>query len=132
MRTVVWVLLAGTVLLTGCNSNSAIAGKWAGSVMDRGKVTKVALDLQTRGEEIGGTITVLEGDGGAVSGAPIALFNAHRTDGKLEFTVPVSGQIDAEAVFFELLIKGSQLEGYGRKMKQGSQNMPAVFVRQKQ
>ena len=130
MRTVTWLSVTGLILLAaGCDSNSALAGKWLGSVTEKGKSTKVALDLRPQGETIAGTFTILEGE--AASGAPIAILNAHRSDGKLEFVVPISGQIDADAVFFELLLKRGRLEGYGREMRQGSHDLPAVFEKQR-
>ena len=99
--------------------------------MEKGKPTKVALDLRTQGQEIAGTFTILD-PGSVASGTPIAIANARRSEGKLEFIVPISGQtISADAIFFELLLKQGRLEGYGRQMRQGSQDLPAVFEKQR-
>lgn len=132
MRTVAWSTLTGLILLTaGCDSNSALAGKWLGSVTEKGKATKVALDLRIQGQTITGTFTILQSEGDVATGASFTLVNARRSDGSVEFIVPISGQIDADAVFFELLLKRGRLEGYGREMRQGSQDLPAVLVKQK-
>ncbi len=130
MRKVAWVLLAGMILLAGCESNSAITGKWIGSIGEGSTTRKIALDLRAQGKEIAGTFTMFEGE--IIAGVPVAIANGHRTEGKLEFIVPISGEaIAADALFFVLTPKEGRLEGYGRKMRIGSQDLPVVFVRQK-
>ena len=132
MRNVAWMLLAGLVLpCVGCAGNAGLNGKWLGSVTEKGKPTQCSLDLRTQGETIAGTLTILSDTGDTKAGTSFAIYNARRSNNKLEFVVPVSGELDADAVFFELLIKGNRLEGYGREMRQGSSDLPAVFVKQK-
>jgi len=131
MRNVAWMLLAGLILpCVGCAGNSGLNGKWLGSVTENGKSTHVALELQTQGDAVAGTFTIL-GDTADTAGESFAIVNPRYSDKTLEFTVLISGQLDADAVFFELLLKQGRLEGYGRKFRQGAQNLPAVFVKQK-
>ncbi len=134
MRNVVWIFLAGLILpCLGCAGNPGLAGKWLGSITEKGKLTQVSLDLRTQGDKIGGKLTILSDTGDAASaGTSFAIYNARCSDNKLEFVVPVTGELDADAVFFELFVKGDRLEGYGREIRQGSRGLPAVFVKQKQ
>jgi hypothetical protein len=132
MRNVIWILLAGVILpCVGCAGNSGLAGKWLGSVMEKGKATECALNLQTQGDAVGGTFTIFSDANDKDAGTSFVLYNARCSENKLEFVVPISGELDADAVFFEMLVKGDRLEGYGRKMRQGSPNLTAVFVKQK-
>jgi len=126
------MLLAGLVLpMAGCSGNAALNGKWLGSVTEKGKSTQVSLVLRTQGDNVAGTFTILEGTGDTATGTSFTIVNARCSNSKLEFIVPISGRLDADAVFFELLVKNRRLEGIGRKMRQGSSNLPAVFVKQK-
>jgi hypothetical protein len=126
------MLLAGLVLpCVGCAGNSGLNGKWLGSVMEKGKPTQCSLDLRTQGDAIGGTLTILSDTGDTKAGTSFAIYNARRSDNKLEFVVPVSGELDSDSVFFELFVQKDRLEGFGREMRQGSTDLPAVFVKQK-
>lgn len=132
MRNAVWMLLAGLILpCVGCAGNSGLSGKWLGSITEKGKSTQVSLDLRTQGDAIEGKLTILDGAGDAKTGTSFMIANARCSDNKLEFVVPVSGELDADAVFFELLVKQGRLEGSGREMRKGSRDLPAVFVKQK-
>ncbi len=132
MRTVIWMLSAGLLFLSaGCAASSRLNGKWLGEVAENGRVTRVALDLQTKGDAVEGTFTIFDNSADKATGTPFPIVNARVSDGQLEFTVPISGQIDADAVFFDLIIKNQRLEGIGREMRQGSRDLPAVFIKQK-
>lgn len=132
MRNAVWMLLAGLILpCVGCAGNSGLSGKWLGSITEKGKSTQVLLDLRTQGDAIEGKLTILDGAGDAKTGTSYQIVNAIRSDNKFQFIVPISGQIDADAVFFELLVKQGRLEGSGREMRKGSPDLLAVFVKQK-
>lgn len=131
MKTVIWLLTVGLLFLSaGCAGNSRLNGKWLGSVTEKNKVTKVVLNLQTQGDAVAGTFTLFENPDDK-TGTTFPLINARITDNMLEFTVPISGQIDADAVFFALLVGKQRLEGVGREMRKGSRELPAVFVKQK-
>jgi hypothetical protein len=131
MRTVIWFLLAGLILpCLGCAGNSALNGKWLGSVTENGKSTKVALDLQTKGDAVAGTFTIF-GDTADTAGKSYVMVNPLFSDKTLQFSIFISGQLDPDAVFFELLLVKGRLEGFGRKYRQGSQNLPAIFTKQK-
>jgi len=132
MRNVARMLLAALVLpCVGCAANSGLNGKWLGSVTEKSKYTRCSLDLRTQGETIAGTLTIISDTGDTKAGTSFAIYNARRSGNKLEFVVPVSGELDADSVFFELFVQKDRLEGVGREMRQGSQDLPAVFVKQK-
>jgi hypothetical protein len=133
MRNVAWMLLAGLVLpCVGCAGNAGLNGKWLGSITEKEKITKVALELHSPQDRIEGTFTILSNAAqGIAEDTPFELINARRSDKTLQFVVPISGQFDIDAVFFELLIKGNRLEGIGRKMRKGSPELLTVFVKQK-
>ena len=130
MRTALMLFFAALLSSSaGCAGNARLNGKWLGSVAQKEKTTKVALDLQTKGGQITGTMTLFESEDDT-TGSSFPLANARCSNNLLEFIVPITGKIDADAVFFELLVKNRRLEGFGREIRKGAPTLSAVFIKQ--
>ncbi len=133
MKIIAWVLVAGVVLLaSGCAANSSFAGKWRGAVMEQNQATLVELDLQPTNNSAKGTLTIFSNTGDeATAGTSYEIVNANRSGNRIDFIVPITGEIDADAVFFELILEKGRLAGYGREMRRGAETLPVELKKQK-
>jgi len=59
------------------------------------------------------------------------IVQAERSGNNLKFIVPISeGQVDDDAIVFELLVEGKSLKGHGHELLKGSDNLPVTFTKQ--
>ena len=59
------------------------------------------------------------------------IVEAERSGNNLKFIVPINkGQVDEDAIAFELLIEGKHLKGHGHELRAGSGNLPITFTKQ--
>jgi len=133
MRTVTWVsLVCGVLLIGGCSGGFGMAGKWRGAVMEQNQATLVELDLQPTNNSAKGTLTIFSNTGDeATAGTSYEIVNANRSGNRIDFIVPITGEIDADAVFFELILEKGRLAGYGREMRRGAETLPVELKKQK-
>ena len=137
MRTTFLVLVVNVVLwVCGCaNSYCKVGfdGKWHGYITENNRSTPVELNLQTVADSFEGTFTILSDTGQDLKkGASFQIVRAKRCGGRVQFVVPISGEIDDDAIVFDLNIEKNRLTGFGREMAKGSQVIPVTFTRQKE
>ncbi len=137
MRTIFLVLVVNVVLwVCGCANSYCKVGledKWRGYITENGRSTLVELNLRTPADSVEGTFTILSDTGqDADKGASFQIIRAQRRGNKIRFIVPFSGEVDNDAVVFDLNIEKNRLTGFGREMAKGSQVIPVTFTRQKE
>ncbi len=132
MRIVAQLFVTGVVLVAGgCVNRSGLAGKWQGYVTENDKSTLVQLELRGHGDSIEGTFTILGDTGQDIAkGRSFEIVDTRRCDNKVEFIVPISGEVDDDAVAFELNISKERLTGYGHELAEGSANIPVTLIKQ--
>jgi len=136
MNNLIGIMLVSTILwASGCGKSSEgnnLDGKWRGTVTEEGKSTLVELELRVKQATIEGTFTILSETGeDADKGMVFPIVQAERSGNNLKFIVPISeGQVDDDAIAFELLIEGKNLKGHGHELRKGSDNLPVTFTRQ--
>jgi hypothetical protein len=135
MRAIIQVLLVNVVLLAGGCTHSfrtvGLDGRWRGCITENGRSTLVELNLRSPAESVEGTFTILSDTGqDADKGASFQIVRAQRRGCKVRFIVPFSGEVDNDAVVFDLNIEKNRLTGFGREMAKGSQVIPVIFTRQ--
>ena len=136
MRTLVGILVVSAVLLaSGCGKRSQgdnLNGKWRGYIVEKGKSTLVELELYDQQGTVEGTLTILSETGEDIDqGMALPIVQAERSGNNLKFIVPISGgQVDDDAIAFELLIEGKRLKGHGHELREGSDTLPITFTKQ--
>jgi len=123
------IMFVFTILcVSGCGNN--LNGKWRGTVTEYGKSTLLELELREQQATIQGTVTILSETGEDVNkGMVFSIVQAERSGKNLKFIVPLSGQVDEDAIAFDLLIEGKNLKGHGHELRKGSNNLPITFTK---
>ena len=89
------------------------------------------LSFRDRDGEIEGTFTVLSETGEDVDkGMAFEIVQAERSCRNLRFIVPITGEVDDDAILFELMLEEDRLKGHGRELREGSDNLPITFTKQ--
>jgi len=136
MKKLIEIMLVLTILwASGCGKSSEgynLDGKWRGTITEKGESTLVELELRVKQATIEGTFTILSETGEDVDkGMAFPMVQAERSGNNLKFIVPVfEGQVDDDAIAFELLIEGKNLKGHGHELREGSDNLPVTFTKQ--
>lgn len=135
MKNLIGIILVSTVLLaSGCGKSSDgnnLYGKWRGTITEKGKSTLVELELREQKSTIEGILTILSEKGQDIEkGKVFPIVQAEHSGNNLKFIVPISGEVDDDAITFELLIKGDSLKGHGHELRKGSDNLPITFTKQ--
>jgi hypothetical protein len=136
MKNLIGIMLVSTILWAFCSGESSggnhLDGKWRGTVKEKGKSTLVELELRVKQATIEGTFTILSETGEDVDkGMVFPIVQAERSGNNLKFIVPIyKGQVDDDAIAFELLIEGKNLKGHVHELRKGSDNLPVTFTRQ--
>jgi hypothetical protein len=111
-------------------SDEGPAGKWRGTISERGRDTLVELELRVAGTQVEGSLAILSETGQEIEkGMTMPIVQGKRTDDRLRFIVPVTGRIDNDALAFELQWQGEELEGTIHEMRPGSRLIPVTFSR---
>jgi hypothetical protein len=109
----------------------AINGKWRGTVTEKGKSILVELQLVENKAVIEGSFTILSDTGEDVEkGMIFPVVQAKRSGNVLKFIVPVSGKVDDDAIAFDLVVEGKNLEGHIYELRKGSDKLLITFIRQ--
>lgn len=129
------VLVSGIFWASSCGKPSegnSLNGKWRGYVTQRGKSALVELELMDKHGTIEGTFTILSETGEDIEkGMSFHIVQAQRSNNNLKFIVPVfEGQVDDDAIAFELLIEGKSLKGHGHELRKGSEKIVITFTKQ--
>jgi len=111
--------------------NTALKGTWVGAIKGKGKDVKVSLELEENKGEVKGFFNILSKTGGdIVKGESFTITKPMRIGKRFNFIVPVTGNIDKNAVFFYLKIEKNALVGIGKKNRSEAEGIPIKFVRQ--
>ena len=128
------VIVIAILFAPGCGKQSQdinLDGKWRGYVTEKGKSTLVELSLRDQQGRIEGKLTILSETGeDADKGMAFEILQAERSGNNLRFIVPIEGEVDDDAIAFELLIEGNRLKGHGHELREGSKNLPITFTKQ--
>jgi hypothetical protein len=136
MKNLIGIMLVSTILWAfgsgEISEGNHLDGKWRGTVTEKGKSTLVELELRVKQATIEGTFTILSDTGEDVDkGMVFPIVQAERSGNNLKFIVPIyKGQVDDDAIVFELLIEGKNLKGHVHELRKGSDNLPVTFTRQ--
>ena len=137
MRILNFTLIVSSILLSSGFAKPSLGdnlnGKWRGYVTEKGKATLVELERRDQQDTIEGKFTILsETQEDIDKGMAFPIVEAERSGNNLKFIVPINkGQVDDDAIVFELLIEGKQLKGHGHELGAGSDNLPITFAKQK-
>ncbi len=130
MRTILWILIGFFTLCCGCANNAELAGRWRGFVVAEGKPTLVELNLRAVNNRIEGTFVIINEtrDSRSIVGS-YEIVSVSRSGNKLNFTVPITGKVDDNAIAFELELDKGDLIGQGHELRKDSQPLSAAFRR---
>jgi len=132
IRKLAIILILMGVSCTNQSSEDLLSGKWQGYVTERGKSTLVELNLRSAGGNIEGTFTILSETGEDIEkGMSFNIVHSELSGNILKFVVPVTGEVDDDAIAFELLLETDRLKGSGRELRKGSKSLPITFTKQK-
>ena len=135
MKKLIGIVLVSSILWGfGCGKSPGsnnLDGKWRGTVTEKGKSTLVQLELREQQGMIEGTFSILSETGEDLDkGMAFSIVQAERSGNRLKFIVPISeGQVDDDAIAFELLLEGEILKGHGHELREGSDNLPVIFTK---
>ena len=136
MRTLLVTLMIFSILLASGFAKPSLGddlnGKWRGYITEKGKATLVELDLHDQKDRFEGTFTILSQTGEDVDkGMAFPIIEAESSGNTLKFIVPINkGQVDDDAIVFELLIEGKHLKGHVHELRADSDNLPVTFTKQ--
>lgn len=133
-------VLAGALLAAGrgdderSRSTSAqsgsLAGQWKGAVTERGQTVEVKLTLEPNGQEVAGKFSILSKTGGDIDqGHTVKLARGKRDGNEITFVVPLTGEIDDDALNGQFRLEGGKLVGHFRERRPGSDELPVTFTR---
>lgn len=131
MRSVVLLIV---FVVSGCGgsdeANRELSGTWTATITENGENSVIRLEIISDGTQHSGRITVLDHTGtDTKEGTEIDLSELEVWPDRIQFVLPVFGQIDEEAVRFVLRDEDGDLKGYGQEMRDGSEPLPVTFER---
>jgi len=107
------------------------AGKWRGTISENGRDTLVELELRVNGALVEGSLAILTETGQDVEkGMVFPVVRGECAKDRLSIVVAITeGQINDDALAFELQWHGDELEGTIHEMRSGSRRLPVMFTR---
>ena len=135
MKVLVRILVISTFLLGGScarrSQDDNLSGTWTGYITEEGESIFVELSLREQAGIIEGKFTLLSETGEDVDkGMTFDIVRAQHSGNKLRFVVPIGGEVDDDAVEFELLAEGNRLKGQVHELREGSERLPVTFTKQ--
>jgi hypothetical protein len=115
----------------GFAQGDSLTGTWKGYIQEQGhESVMVGLILQQSLQGITGTFSILSETGQDVEkGALFAITQTRHLSNRLSFIVLIAGELNNDAVVFELYLQGKRLEGYGHELREGSERMAVHFLK---
>lgn len=115
---------------SGAKERESLAGRWKGAIAERGKTIGVGLTLDTAGQDVTGKFEILDRTGGDMDkGHSVSLARGRREGNDLSFVVPLTGEIDDDALEANLRLEEGKLVGHMRERRDGSRELPVTFTR---
>jgi hypothetical protein len=135
MKILVGILVISTFLLGGScarrSQDANVTGTWTGDITEKGESTLVGLSLREQPGIIEGEFKILSETGEDVDkGMTFDIVGAERSGNKLTFIVPIGGEVDDDAIEFELRVEGNRLKGQAHELREGSEPLPITLTRQ--
>jgi hypothetical protein len=114
----------------GYAQDYSFIGTWKGYIQEQGhEAVMVGLTLE-QDEGITGSISILSETGQDIEkGATFAITQAKQIGNRLSFMVLITGELNDDAVVFELHLQGNKLEGYGHELREGSERLEIQFLK---
>ena len=145
LRPFMWLLIISIIVVfffAGCKAEETeevgkeevvdnVNGTWNGQITENDKSTLVQVVLRDQQGSVEGEFIVLSETGQDIDeGMTFQIVQTEYISNKLKFIVPITGEVDDDALAFELLINGDCLKGDVYELREGSEKIPITFIKQ--
>jgi hypothetical protein len=103
-------------------------GLWSGAIADEHGTVDVLLELKIDESKLKGTFKMLNAPGIEIT-MSIDIVDVEIDGNKIKFIIPITGEIDSDALEVEAELKNNRLEGSLKEMREGTDQILFVLTK---